>query len=1239
MINIPWHAIISAAMLLFLLFCPVAWAGIIDPDSTNSHSAWGENVGWIDLKPSFDTGVTVTDSGLSGNAWGENIGWISLSPTNGLGGVLNNGSGTLSGTAWGENVGWINFGGVSIDACGDFKGSAWGENIGWISFRSDGANPFRVRTDWTSPTVPDDIAPITTYAPALQPWYRNDVNMILTATDCGKGVKEIRYQIGNGSEVIQPGTMAKPYFNTEGCRSLSFHAVDKAVPANIEATQTLNICIDKTPPVITLATPANFGTYYINTTATPSYTVTDAVSGVSGTGTSGIFSTSSIGSNSYTVSATDNAGNQATVTHSYTVAFPGNMDPGDAGCQYAWAENMGWINFKPSWGPGVTVIDSAVTGMVWGENIGWINLGNPDTGFVGVTNNGRGVLSGSAWSENIGWINFKPNQGPGVTIGADGKLSGQAWGENIGWINFSGANSCVKTAWVPPDLPPVASGQTVTLNEDSPAAITLAASDPEGNPVSYTVLTQPQHGTLTGTPPNLTYTPQANYNGPDNFTFKASDGQLDSNVATVTITVNPVNDPPVVNAGAASSVTEGSQFSGSGSFTDPDPDTWTATVNYGDGSGISSLTLKPDKSFDLSHNYAEVGSYQLTVSVTDSANETNSASRLITVVNAVPVITGIQKPTTVNEGSTVTLTANFTDAGILDSHTTLWNWGGGTTSGTVSEANGSGTATVTHVYPDNGTYQAMLALTDNHDGIATEYVALTVANLPPVVGAITGYTAPVEAGIQLNLAAGFTDAGVNDSHLASWDWGDTTSAPGIVTEANGSGTATSSYTYATPGTYTAILTVTDKDGATGSSTISITVLPANQPPQADAGGDRIIYNGDKIALQGSATDPDNDTISSWAWTVVDYPVGSSYTLYDETSQTAQFIANSSGKYILSLVATDSRGNASAYDYVTVDVAVNLPPVAVATADYSSGTAPLAVCFDGSQSSDPENGSLTYSWNLGNAGATGTEATICHTYLTPGEYTVSLMVTDPLNSSDTELLTITVQAPNNPPVINPTATPVAGAAPLEVQFAANATDIEGQLLIYSWDFGDGATSSVSNPEHIYTQAGSYTARITVSDGADSTTTTTIITVSPTIELNVTKADIDFKSKKSLLADVEIQAELYASLPAPDDMIAFFIDGTEVFAVPFREFSVVDHNAYRYKNQNLWVKIDFDKGRLSVNAEKVMLTGYNPRNGVDVNMMIGNAVAADNIQPKDDKDDRHYKHHRPERGKGFLEKDTE
>jgi hypothetical protein len=131
-------------------------------------------------------------------------------------------------------------------------------------------------------------------------------------------------------------------------------------------------------------------------------------------------------------------------------AYAGNIDPGNQGDQYAWGENVGWINFKPGQGPGVTVTGIGLTGFAWGENIGWVNL-SPDNG--GVKNDGLGHLSGFAWGENVGWINFAPMDA-GVTIGADGRFSGFAWGENIGWINF-GITSGVRTSFTTEKPAPV----------------------------------------------------------------------------------------------------------------------------------------------------------------------------------------------------------------------------------------------------------------------------------------------------------------------------------------------------------------------------------------------------------------------------------------------------------------------------------------------------------------------------------------------------------------------------------------------------------------------------------------------------------------------------------------------------------------------------------------------------------------------------------------------------------------
>lgn len=92
--------------------------------------------------------------------------------------------------------------------------------------------------------------------------------------------------------------------------------------------------------------------------------------------------------------------------------------------------------------------------------------------------------------------------------------------------------------------PPATAGQSSMTAEDTPLDITLAAVSPSGGALTYFV-TQPAHGTLTGSGAARTYTPAADYHGPDSFTFNVSDGTGTSNTSTVTINVTEVNDAPV----------------------------------------------------------------------------------------------------------------------------------------------------------------------------------------------------------------------------------------------------------------------------------------------------------------------------------------------------------------------------------------------------------------------------------------------------------------------------------------------------------------------------------------------------------------------------------------------------------------------------------------------------------------------------------------------------------------------
>jgi hypothetical protein len=100
---------------------------------------------------------------------------------------------------------------------------------------------------------------------------------------------------------------------------------------------------------------------------------------------------------------------------------------------------------------------------------------------------------------------------------------------------------------------PVATNQTVATSAGVAAAISLSATDADNDPLTYAVISAPTHGALSGTIPNLIYTPKSGYSGADSFTYKANDGKADSNIATVTLQVNPapIYLPTIVSAGGA----------------------------------------------------------------------------------------------------------------------------------------------------------------------------------------------------------------------------------------------------------------------------------------------------------------------------------------------------------------------------------------------------------------------------------------------------------------------------------------------------------------------------------------------------------------------------------------------------------------------------------------------------------------------------------------------------------------
>ncbi len=112
------------------------------------------------------------------------------------------------------------------------------------------------------------------------------------------------------------------------------------------------------------------------------------------------------------------------------------------------------------------------------------------------------------------------------------------------------SSNALLTINIPSNRPPAAFTQSRSVPEDSSVQVFLAGSDPDGNPLTYSITTPPAHGTLSGTPPDVTYTPAPNFNGTDSFQFQVSDGQFSSAAATVALQIIASNDLPTLIATA-----------------------------------------------------------------------------------------------------------------------------------------------------------------------------------------------------------------------------------------------------------------------------------------------------------------------------------------------------------------------------------------------------------------------------------------------------------------------------------------------------------------------------------------------------------------------------------------------------------------------------------------------------------------------------------------------------------------
>ena len=374
-----------------------------------------------------------------------------------------------------------------------------------------------------------------------------------------------------------------------------------------------------------------------------------------------------------------------------------------------------------------------------------------------------------------------------------------------------------------------------------------------------------------------------------------------------------------------------------------------------------------------------------------------------------------------------TLHIGFTDQSTGSVTEWAWEFGDGATSTEQDPVHG---------YSAGGDYTVKLGVQGPGGSDSTESL-ITVVEPAPVAVFGTAVAGPD------SLSIAFTDQSTGVVTDWAWDFGDGASS----TEQS------PLHRYAAGGDYTVQLTVTGPGGS-GSTQSLVTVV---EPPPVAA-----FSAAASAPLEISFTDQSSGAVTDWAW---DFGDGAT-----STEQSPFHAYAAAGDYTVELTVTGPGGSNSTQSIVTV----REPAPEAAFAFIASAPDTLEVSFV-----DQSSGAVTdWAWDFGD-GATSTEQNPVHVYAAAGDYTVGLTVTGPGGSSSTQNV-VGVQEPA------PEAAFVAAVSGLNGLRIAFTDQTTGAVTDWSWDFGDGESSSDQNPVHLYAAAGTYTVRLTATGPGGSST---------------------------------------------------------------------------------------------------------------------------------------------------------
>ncbi|HEY9402004.1 MAG TPA: MBG domain-containing protein [Pyrinomonadaceae bacterium] len=475
--------------------------------------------------------------------------------------------------------------------------------------------------------------------------------------------------------------------------------------------------------------------------------------------------------------------------------------------------------------------------------------------------------------------------------------------------------------------------------------------------------------------------------------------------APKTVSLSPASAALQVGAthNVSAAVTDGRGAHAAGvlvtlNVTGANPSTLTATTNSG---GVATFSY-------VGHNE---GADSLSATAGTAASNAAAINWSVRPPNAAPSVWFHN--TTAEEGSNGQFHFNFTDADTQDTHTATIDWGDGSppdtypkphsTAGFIIDNNSSGFVIGYHLYPESGVYEVRGTVTDNHGGVGSAVLSLTVRNLAPV---LTGVTLDDVNG-EIVIKTTFTDAGVRDTHTAEINWGDGTSGAGTVTEAGGSGTASGRHVYAGPGKYTITLTVSDDEGAKASHNVSLTVGGGglgNSPPSVQP-SNYSTYEG-MGHFTAFFTDP--DTLDTHTATI-DWGDGSPVQALNvrKSGDTGMLFGSHSyvddGAFNVTITLRDNRGGVDV-EVAPMTVHNTSPRVSLLklTPDSRLFKPGDAVTVGGSFEDSGVRDTHTAVWDWGDGTTTPAYITRAegfshtsgrHQYADPGAYQIRLIVTD------------------------------------------------------------------------------------------------------------------------------------------------------------------------------------------------------------------------------------------------------